>query len=90
MTEGSEEEVLQQLALSEQRLVALTEELASRDLESLRREMEDEEVSFEAPLTVILISTKFRHTVEHGLSGNAKVEVPKTGEEASFYGEGVG
>ena len=48
VTEGSEEEVLQQLALSEQRLVFLTEELASRDLDSLRRQMEDEDVSFSA------------------------------------------
>lgn len=37
--------MLQQLAASEQRLVSLTEELASRDLDTLRREMEDEEVS---------------------------------------------
>ena len=47
MEEGSEEQVLQQLADSEQRLVSLAEELASRDLDSLRREMEDEEVSLE-------------------------------------------
>ena len=45
MAEDSEEHVLQQLATSEQRLVCLTEELASRDLDTLRREMEDEEVS---------------------------------------------
>lgn len=44
VAEGSEEHVLQQLADSEQRLVSLTEEMASRDLDSLRREMEDEEV----------------------------------------------
>ena len=44
VAEGSEEHVLQQLAISEQRLVSLAEELASRDLDTLRREMEDEEV----------------------------------------------
>lgn len=37
--------MLQQLAASEQRLVSLAEELASRDLDTLRSEMEDEEVS---------------------------------------------
>ena len=44
VAEGSEEQVLQQLADSEQRLVSLTEEMASRDLDSLHREMDDEEV----------------------------------------------
>lgn len=75
VAEGSEEHVLQQLAASEQRLVSLTEELASRDLDTLRREMEDEE---------------FRHTVEGGLSGNVKVELPKSGEEPSFYDDESG
>ena len=50
MAEGSEEHTLQQLAVSEQRLVSLTEELASRDLDSLKREMEDEEVRAYHPL----------------------------------------
>jgi chromosome segregation ATPase len=75
VADGSEEQVLQQLADSEQRLVSLTEEMASRDLDSLRREMDDEE---------------FRHTVECGVPGNVKVELPKTGEETSFYDEESG
>ena len=40
----SDEFVLQQLALAEQRLVGLAEELTSRDLDTIRKEMEDEEV----------------------------------------------
>ena len=84
--------MIQQLAESEQRLVSLAEELASRDLDTLRREMEDEEVSISylahGPPSHIHTHThtKFRNTVEGGLSGNVKVEMPKTGEETSFYG----
>ena len=41
---GSEEYVLEQLSLVEQKLVSLTEELSSRDLETIHKEMADEEV----------------------------------------------
>ena len=41
---GSEEYVLEQLSLSEQKLVSLAEELSSRDLETIHKEMADEEV----------------------------------------------
>ena len=41
---GSEEYVLEQLSLVEQKLVSLAEELNSRDLETIHKEMADEEV----------------------------------------------
>ncbi len=50
----------------------LSEELTSRDLETIHKEMEDEE---------------FRHTVEGGTAGNIKVELPKLGSKSTFYGK---
>lgn len=41
---SSEEYVLEQLSISEQKLVSLAEELSSRDLETIHKEMADEEV----------------------------------------------
>ncbi len=41
---GSEEYVLEQLSLAEQKLVSLAEELSSRDLNTVNKEMADEEV----------------------------------------------
>lgn len=41
---SSEEYVLEQLAECEQKLVGLVEELSSRDLDTILKEMEDEEV----------------------------------------------
>ena len=41
---GSEEYVLEQLSLAEQKLVSLAEELGSRDLDTIHKEMADEEV----------------------------------------------
>ena len=41
---GSEEYVLEQLSLAEQKMVSLAEELSSRDLETIHKEMADEEV----------------------------------------------
>ena len=41
----SEEFVLEQLSVAEQKLVNLAEELSSRELETIRKEMEDEEVN---------------------------------------------
>lgn len=41
---GSEEYVLEQLSLAEQKLVSLAEELSSRDLDTIHKEMADEEV----------------------------------------------
>ena len=40
----SEEFVLEQLGTAEQKLASLAEELSSRDLETVHKEMEDEEV----------------------------------------------
>ena len=40
----SEEYVLEQLSVAEQKLVGVAEELASRDQDTIRKEMEDEEV----------------------------------------------
>ena len=40
----SEEYVIEQLSQVEQKLVNLAEELSSRDLETIHKEMEDEEV----------------------------------------------
>ena len=50
----------------------LSEELSSRDLETIHKEMEDEE---------------FRHTVEGGVAGNIRVELPKIGSKPNLYGE---
>lgn len=44
LSTGSEEYVLDQLSVAEQKLVGLAEELASRDQDTIRKEMEDEEV----------------------------------------------
>ena len=40
----SEEYVIEQLSQAEQKVVNLAEELSSRDLETIHKEMEDEEV----------------------------------------------
>lgn len=64
--------MLDQLSVAEQKLVNLSEELTSRDLDTVRKEMEDEE---------------FRHTVEVGVSGNVRVELPKIGSKSNFYGK---
>lgn len=69
---SSEEFVLEQLSTAEQKLVNLSEELASRDLDTIHKEMEDEE---------------FRHTVEGGVVGNIRVELPKIGSKPNLYGE---
>jgi len=44
LSPGSEKYVLDQLSVAEQKLVGLAEELASRDQDTIRKEMEDEEV----------------------------------------------
>ena len=44
MEPGSEEAILDLLSNCEQKLVSLVEELGSRDLDTIQREMEDEEV----------------------------------------------
>ncbi len=71
---ASEEYVLEQLSVSEQKLVNLSEELASRDLDTIHKEMEDEE---------------FRHTVEGGVAGNIRVELPPLGSKPNLYGKNV-
>ena len=43
---GSEEAIIEQLGECEQKLVSLVEELGSRDLDTIQKEMEDEEVSY--------------------------------------------
>ena len=69
---GSEEYVLDQLSVAEQKLVNLAEELTSRDLETIHKEMED---------------TEFRHTVEGGVAGNIRVELPKISSKSNLYGK---
>ena len=71
LDQSSEEYVLEQLSVAEQKLVNLSEELASRDLDTIHKEMEDEE---------------FRHTVEGGVAGNIRVELPKVGSKPNLYG----
>ena len=44
LSPDSEEYVLEQLSVAEQKLVGVAEELASRDQDTIRKEMEDEEV----------------------------------------------
>ena len=50
---GSEEYVLEQLSSSEQKLVSLAEELSSRDLDTIHKEMADEEVPYKPNFCVI-------------------------------------
>lgn len=69
---ASEEYVLEQLSVAEQKLVNLAEELTSRDLETIHKEMEDRE---------------FRHTVEGGVAGNIRVELPKISSKSNLYGK---
>ena len=69
---SSDEIVLEQLSTAEQKLVTLSEELASRDLDTIHKEMEDEE---------------FRQIVEGGVAGNIKVELSKRGSKPALYGE---
>ena len=45
LSPDSEEYVIEQLSQVEQKLVNLAEELSSRDLETIHKEMEDEEVN---------------------------------------------
>lgn len=46
---GSEEHILEQLSVTEQKLVNLAEELASRDMDTIQKEMEDKEVNVPLP-----------------------------------------
>ena len=45
---GSEEHILEQVSVTEQKLVNLADELASRDLDTIQKEMEDKEVNMVA------------------------------------------
>ncbi len=51
--------------------MTLAEELASRDLDTIHKEMEDEE---------------FRQIVEGGVAGNVRVDMPKGGSKPTLYG----
>ncbi|XP_064395167.1 uncharacterized protein LOC135342370 [Halichondria panicea] len=75
LSPGSEEYVIEQLSSVEGKLVSLAEELSSRDLDTVHKEMEDEE---------------FRHVVEGGMAGNVKVDLPKMGSRQMFYDEDSG
>ena len=68
---SSDEVVLEQLNTAEQKLVTLAEELGSRDLDTIHKEMEDEE---------------FRQIVEGGVAGNIRVEMSKSGSKPALYG----
>ena len=68
----SDEEVLEQLSTVEQKLVSLSEELASRDMDTIYKEMEDEE---------------FRNMVEGGVA-NIKIDISKSDiTKLTFYGK---
>ena len=53
---GSEEYVLEQLSSSEQKLVSLAEELSSRDLDTIHKEMADEEVTYKLFCVIKMIT----------------------------------
>jgi hypothetical protein len=57
---GSEEYVLEQLSLAEQKLVSLAEELSSRDLNTVHKEMADEEVLETSLVSEINILSKIQ------------------------------
>jgi hypothetical protein len=73
LEQGSEEAVIEQLGDCELKLVSLVEELSSRDLDTIQKEMEDEE---------------FRQSIEGGTSANIKIALPKeTTPQGDLYDE---
>lgn len=72
---GSEEYILEQLSVAEQKMVNLAEELASRDLDTIKKEMEDRE---------------FHRTIESGTAENVRIAVPKAQSKSVFYDDDSG
>ena len=63
---GNEEYVLEQLSQAEQKLVTLAEELASRDLDTICKEMEDEEVCSSSAGLSLSLSQLILYLLLHG------------------------
>lgn len=73
MDASSDEFILDQLSTCEQKLVMLVEELSSRDLEIIQKEMEDHETS----------STM----VDFVPASNIRVTIPKVTSHSTMFGE---
>jgi len=72
MDASSDEFILDQLSTCEQKLVMLVEELSSRDLDTIEKEMEDHEISFN--------KSDFVPT------NNTRVAIPKTTSHSTLFG----
>ena len=67
--------VLEQLGMVEQKLAILSEELAGKDLDTIRKEMEHAE---------------FRHIVEEGAAIHARIDQTKSGSSKhDLYSEDI-
>lgn len=75
MEPSSDEFILDQLSTCEQKLVMLVEELSSRDLETIGKEMEDHESS--ATMADLVPSN------------NIRVTIPKTTSHSTMFGENI-
>lgn len=73
MEPSSDEFILDQLSTCEQKLVMLVEELSSRDLDTIQKEMEDHE-SCAAIADLVP-------------SNNIRVTIPKTTSHSTMFGE---
>jgi len=73
MDASSDEFILDQLSTCEQKLVMLVEELSSRDLETVQKEMEDHETC----------STM----VDFVPANNIRVTIPKTTSHSTMFGK---
>ena len=75
MDVSSDEFILDQLSTCEQKLVMLVEELSSRDLETIQKEMEDHE-SCSAMADLVP-------------ANNIRVTIPKTSSHSTMFGEQI-
>lgn len=73
MDTSSDEFILDQLSTCEQKLVMLVEELSSRDLEIIQKEMEDHETS--------------SNMADFVPTNNIRVTIPKTSSHSTMFGE---
>lgn len=89
MDSESEEVIIEQLGDCEQKLVSLVEELGSRDLDTIQKEMEDEEVRviFVPSNLITSLVVQFRQTIEGGASANIRITLPKEGSQGALYGK---
>ena len=73
MDPSSDEFILDQLSSCEQKLVMLVEELSSRDLDTIEKEMEDHEICF--------------NKSDFIPANNTRVAIPKATSHSTLFGE---